>query len=182
MSTDLPPALLLNADFNPLSLLPLSTLPWKETVHNVLQDQLIVVEEYDIPVRSQRFEMKLPSVVAMRAWASKQDHMPMTDHNLFFLRDKCSCAYCGGKFPVSDLTRDHVIPASRGGRTSWENIVTSCASCNHLKRDRTPEEAGMPLLWRPFRPSIDWMAKQDFFYNKRRIHETWKAYLKYAAA
>jgi hypothetical protein len=80
--------------------------------------------------------------------------LPLGSGNtLLFKRDRFLCAYCGQKFPHSGLTRDHVLPKSRGGRDVWENVVTACRSCNQLlKRDRTPEEAHMPLVYLPYAP------------------------------
>lgn len=89
---------------------------------------------------------------AMVKWAKAV--LPLGERNdLLFKRDRYLCAYCAQEHPRSELTRDHVLPKSRGGRDVWENIVTACRSCNHLKkRDRTPEEAGMPLVYLPYAP------------------------------
>jgi 5-methylcytosine-specific restriction endonuclease McrA len=68
-------------------------------------------------------------------------------------RDRWRCQYCGQKKKIAELTYDHVIPRSRGGKTCWENIVTACQDCNARKGDRTPEQAGMRLRSRPERPT-----------------------------
>jgi 5-methylcytosine-specific restriction endonuclease McrA len=73
---------------------------------------------------------------------------------MLFKRDDHRCMYCGRNFRLGDLSRDHVFPRARGGKDIWENVVASCKRCNHAKADRTPEEAGMPLLAVPFRPNI----------------------------
>jgi 5-methylcytosine-specific restriction endonuclease McrA len=70
-----------------------------------------------------------------------------------FIRDRHTCAYCGDVFPSAQLEREHVLPYSRGGRDTWTNVVTACRPCNQRKADRTPEEAGMPLLYVPYVPS-----------------------------
>ena len=70
-----------------------------------------------------------------------------------FRRDHHLCAYCGQKFKDSELTADHVLPESRGGPWSYSNLVSACKMCNNLKADRTPEEAGMPLLYVPYMPN-----------------------------
>lgn len=77
---------------------------------------------------------------------------PLTNKSLF-IRDRNLCGYCGNIFTRSDLTRDHVIPKSKGGENSWTNLVTACKGCNHKKADRTPKEAMMPLLYVPYIPS-----------------------------
>jgi hypothetical protein len=89
---------------------------------------------------------------AMVKWARAT--LPLGHNNqLLFRRDRHLCAYCGGRFAPEGLTRDHVIPLSRRGTDVWENVVTACKSCNHVrKRNRTPDEAGMPLLYVPYAP------------------------------
>lgn len=70
-----------------------------------------------------------------------------------FRRDRMTCAYCGQRFQERDLQCEHILPESRGGRWTWMNLVTACAACNGRKADRTPEEAGMPLVYLPYVPS-----------------------------
>ena len=75
-------------------------------------------------------------------------------NRMLFKRDNYQCMYCGFDFHYADFTRDHIIPRSKGGKDRWENVVAACKRCNHSKADRTPEQAGMPLLAVPFRPNI----------------------------
>lgn len=90
---------------------------------------------------------------------------PALCNRTLFRRDDHRCLYCGGQFNRSDLTRDHVLPTSRGGRDRWENVVAACKRCNWVKDDKTPEEAHMPLLAVPFRPNpYEW-----HFLSKERI-------------
>lgn len=84
-----------------------------------------------------------------RLWKPKAT---LTNKDLF-RRDQNLCAYCGNVFGDSKLTRDHILPKSRGGLDTWTNLVTCCTSCNQYKDDRTPEEAHMPLLYVPYKPS-----------------------------
>jgi 5-methylcytosine-specific restriction endonuclease McrA len=128
------PALVLNADFRPLSYYPLSLWPWQEVIKAVFLDRVDVVASYDQVVHSPSFEMRLPSVVSLKQYVPQDRPPAFTRFNLF-LRDSFSCQYCGSP---EDLTFDHVIPRSRGGRTTWENIVTACAPCNLSKGGRTP--------------------------------------------
>ncbi len=81
------------------------------------------------------------------------DQAPALTNAMLFARDRHLCLYCGQAWPRQQLTRDHVLPVSRGGRDEWENVVTACAACNAKKGSRTPQQAGMPLLAIPFRPS-----------------------------
>lgn len=76
------------------------------------------------------------------------------EREILYMRDRFICAYCGDKVVPSKLTIDHVHPKSRGGKNVWENAVTACKPCNHTKADRTPEEAGMPLLYVPYIPTL----------------------------
>lgn len=175
------PALVLNADFRPLSYLPLSTWSWEDAVHAVVQDRVSVIMEYDRLVRSPSVTLRSPSVVALREHVRRREIPSITRTNLISLRDHCSCAYCGKTFPMVELTFDHVVPRAQGGRTRWENIVSACGTCNSRKEDRTPSQAGMPLLWRPHVPSIEELARRDFFVHQRRVIEDWKAFLPYAA-
>lgn len=78
---------------------------------------------------------------------------PQPNRDMLFARDHRMCAYCGEVFRDKDLDAEHVRPESRGGQYSWTNLVTACKACNSKKRNRTPEEAGMPLRYLPYRPS-----------------------------
>ncbi|KAK0330808.1 hypothetical protein LTR94_031378, partial [Friedmanniomyces endolithicus] len=138
------PALVLNADFRPLSYFPLSLWPWEEVVKAVWQDRVDVVATYDKVVRSPSLEMQLPSVVCLKSYVD-QDRKPAFTRFNVFLRDGFACQYCGEPGTSQDLTFDHVIPRSRGGRTTWQNIVAACGPCNLKKGGRTPGQAHMPL-------------------------------------
>lgn len=93
------------------------------------------------------------------------DVVPAFSRNKLFRRDRCTCAYCGQRFPESVLQCEHIVPESRGGVWSWMNLVTACAACNGIKADRTPEEARMPLLYLPYVPS----RFEDFLLQGRHI-------------
>jgi 5-methylcytosine-specific restriction endonuclease McrA len=99
--------------------------------------------------------IELHPIVAARGVASKlsADPAPALTNTALFARDSLLCLYCGQTYPRHQLTRDHVLPISRGGRDIWENVVTACVGCNVRKGSRTPQQAGMPLLAIPYRPS-----------------------------
>ncbi len=128
------PALVLNADFRPLSYYPLSLWSWQDTIKAVFLDRVNIVEEYDHAVRSPTFEMRLPSVVSLKTYVKPSSHPAFTRFNVF-LRDRFSCQYCGSR---DDLTFDHLIPRSRGGQTTWDNVVAACSPCNLRKGNLTP--------------------------------------------
>jgi hypothetical protein len=91
--------------------------------------------------------------------------MPTVTKAKLLRRDRCTCAYCGEVFPDRDLQAEHVVPDSRGGPYSWMNLVTACGPCNLRKGSRTPEEAGMPLIYLPYVPS----RFESFLLDGRRI-------------
>jgi 5-methylcytosine-specific restriction endonuclease McrA len=99
--------------------------------------------------------IELHPIVASRGHARARfiNPTPALTNPALFARDRMHCMYCGGHFPRGELTRDHVVPLSRGGRDHWENVVTACIGCNVKKGGRTPAQANMPLLAVPYRPS-----------------------------
>lgn len=99
--------------------------------------------------------LELHPIVATRgrARAHALNPTPSLTNPALFARDAQLCLYCGLQFPRSQLTRDHVVPISKGGRDTWENVVSACFPCNSRKRNRTPQQAAMPLLAVPYRPS-----------------------------
>ncbi len=99
--------------------------------------------------------LALHPIVASRSRAKNTliDPAPSLTNQALFARDQALCLYCGCSFNKSELTRDHVLPVSKGGPDEWENVVTACWSCNVRKGSRTPSQANMPLLAVPYRPS-----------------------------
>jgi len=101
----------------------------------------------------ERSVLRLPSIVACEGKVHADSCQPPLENSFLFRRDQNLCLYCGNAFATANLSRDHVLPLSRGGRDSWTNVVTSCRRCNNRKADRIPEEAGMHLLAVPFAPN-----------------------------
>jgi 5-methylcytosine-specific restriction endonuclease McrA len=97
--------------------------------------------------------LRLPSIVACDGKVHQGGSHPPLENKFLFRRDKNICLYCGFQFTLSDLSRDHVHPLSKGGKDIWTNVVTSCRRCNNRKADRSPEEANMELLAIPFAPN-----------------------------
>ena len=93
------------------------------------------------------------SILAIKGSITRHAHTPGLTNPLLFARDRQLCAYCGQQFALRDLSRDHVAPVSKGGKDSWTNSVTACRHCNTRKANRTPEQAGMPLLYVPYVPN-----------------------------
>lgn len=169
-------ALVLNADFRPLSYHPLSVWPWQDAVKAVVLDRVNVVSEYDAVIRSPSWEMRLPSVIALKEYIHSARKPAFTRFNVF-LRDGFSCQYCGNHFPTHDLTFDHVVPKSRGGRTTWNNVVTACARCNLLKGSRLPREAGMVPLVPPHQPTTYQLQQTGRAFPPNHLHKSWRDFL-----
>lgn len=167
------PALVLNADFRPLSYYPLSLWPWQEAVKAVFLDRVSIIAEYDEVVRSQRQAFRIPSVVVLKDYVKPQKRVAFTRFNLF-LRDEFCCQYCGAK---GDLTFDHVVPRSRGGVTSWENVVAACSPCNLRKANRSLRHSGLHLARMPSRPTPEEMHAAGRRFPPHHLHQSWLDYL-----
>jgi 5-methylcytosine-specific restriction endonuclease McrA len=103
----------------------------------------------------ERSALRIGSIIAVADRSRRfEGNAPLLTNRTLFQRDRNLCLYCGSQFAPGDLTRDHVVPASRGGEGVWENCVTACRQCNQRKDDRTPEEAGMKLLAVPYIPNL----------------------------
>ena len=140
-SLDNCPALVLNADYRPLSYYPLSLWSWQDSIKSVFLDRVSIVNYYDKIIRSPSFSMKLPSVIALKSYVKPISNPNFTRFNVF-LRDKFSCQYCGSN---KELTFDHLLPRSKGGKTDWDNVVTACSSCNVKKGGRLLNKSGCLL-------------------------------------
>jgi len=167
------PALVLNADFRPLSYFPLSLWSWQDAIKAVFLERVNILEEYDRTVRSPSFEMRLPSVVSLKTYIRPARNPAFTRFNVF-LRDRFECQYCGS---ADDLTFDHVIPRSRGGRTTWDNVVTACAPCNLLKGGKLARHTGMYPRHPPHRPTITELRNNGRRFPPNYLHESWSDYL-----
>ena len=145
------PALVLNADYRPLSYYPLSLWPWQDAVKAAWLERVDIVAEYEEVVRSPSTEIRIPSVVVLKDYVKPQKRVAFTRFNLF-LRDEFRCQYCGAK---GDLTFDHVVPRASGGVTSWENVVAACSTCNLKKGSRSLRQTGMSLRKTPRQPGTE---------------------------
>ncbi|MEP1207240.1 MAG: HNH endonuclease [Rhizobiaceae bacterium] len=174
VNPEMHPALVLNADYRPLSYYPLSLWSWQDAIKAVFLERVNIVSEYDAAVSSPSFQMKLPSVVSLKQYIRPQRHPAFTRFNLF-LRDEFECQYCGDG--ETDLTFDHLIPRSRGGLTTWENIVTACSPCNLRKGGKMPKEAGMMPHRKPWIPTVHDLHNAGRKFPPNFLHESWMDYL-----
>ena len=167
------PALVLNADYRPLSYYPLSLWSWQDSIKSVFLDRVTIVSNYDKVIRSPSFNMKLPSVIALKSFIKPQSSPSFTRFNVF-LRDKFLCLYCGSD---QELTFDHLLPRSKGGQTNWNNVVTACSSCNVKKGGRLLKNSDMTLNHNPFQPSTEDLHKNGKYFPPNFLHKSWMDYL-----
>lgn len=166
-------ALVLNADYRPLSYFPLSLWSWQDAIRATFLNRVGVVEEYDNVVRSPSMQFRRPSVVVLKRYIRPNRQTAFTRFNLF-LRDEFTCQYCGES---GELTFDHVIPKSRGGQTEWTNVVAACTCCNLRKGSDLPGECGMSLLRIPRRPGSEELLNIGRKFPPNYLHESWLDFL-----
>jgi 5-methylcytosine-specific restriction endonuclease McrA len=136
---------------------PLKVQPLKKAIKSLVKGKTEVIEySRDRTIRSGSEEFPAPSVLRLlRPLKWKRFRIKFSRINVY-ARDNFTCQYCGKQFPTEELSYDHVLPRAQGGTTCWENIVTCCSGpsgCNIKKGSQTPEQAGMPLLSTPRRPT-----------------------------
>jgi len=129
---------------------------------------------HDDWIRSVNFEIQVPRVIRLLSYDRLPKQAIRFNRRNIFARDGNRCQYCGRKFPTSELSLDHVKPRSRGGDTSWENIVCSCVKCNVKKGGRTPQEAHMHLIRQPVKPKRSPLLSIKLGNPK---YESWKSFL-----
>ena len=168
------PALILNADYRPLSYFPLSLWPWQEAIKAVYLKRVNVAAEYEEVVRSEKLTLPLPSVIVLKNYVVPTKTVPFTRATLF-LRDEFTCQYCGYK--GKDLTFDHVVPKSRGGKTRWDNVVAACQSCNLRKAAKTTSQAGFKLKKAPTKPSPEVLLNKGKKFPPSDMHKSWNDFL-----
>jgi 5-methylcytosine-specific restriction endonuclease McrA len=165
------PALVLNADFQPLSYFPLSLCNWEDAIKAVVKGSHLVVSEYDEVIHSPSTTMRLPSVIALRNYVRRPRRVAFTRFNVF-LRDRFRCQYCGEQCLKGELTFDHVVPRSDGGETCWENIVAACGPCNTSK-----DRLRIRPIWMPREPAMHDMIAAQRLFPPNFLHETWRDFL-----
>ena len=131
---------------------PHKVIGWEHAITLLYLDKADSVVDYGDSVSSPSVTMKVPAVIRLRRKIKNMKRGVKFSRVNVFTRDGFRCQYCTVKLPMSQLTFDHVIPRSCGGRTEWTNIVSACRPCNHRKRDRTPDESGMFPKSEPMQP------------------------------
>ncbi len=166
------PVLVLNATFEPINVTAV-----RRAMVLLLKGVAQAEELNHAEVHSATKALRVPSVIRLLAYRHIPQQTRALSRKNILLRDHNTCQFCGGAFPASELTLDHVVPRSRGGRSSWENLVACCYQCNNNKGDRTPEEAGLELVRRP-RPFTLHTSRQLMRLIGHK-DEKWRKYLFY---
>ncbi len=166
------PVLVLNATFEPINVTAV-----RRAMVLLLKGVAQAEEVNHAEVRSTSLAIRVPSVIRLLAYRHIPQQTRALSRKNILLRDRNTCQFCGRVFPAAELTLDHVVPRSRGGRSSWENLVACCYQCNNRKGDRTPEEAGVRLARKP-RPFTLYTSRQLMRLIGRR-DEKWRKYLFY---
>jgi 5-methylcytosine-specific restriction endonuclease McrA len=156
-------------------MMPHKIISWQTAVTMSFLGKVDVLEEYEDEIRSPSIAIRAPAVVRLRRPIGGMKRGVKFSRINVFARDEFRCQYCGVKRAVPELNYDHVLPRVQGGKTVWENIVTSCYDCNSRKRGRTPEQAGMKLLRAPIKPRALPMTSV-IPRNSGRIPEVWSPY------
>ncbi len=131
---------------------PIKVLRWEDAIKMKYEGTIDIIVEYDETVSSPSITWKVPAVIRLRKLTGGVKRGVKFSRINVYARDGFRCQYCSERFPIRQLTFDHVIPRASGGRTSWENIVTCCRACNARKDRMTCDEAGMWPLTVPVRP------------------------------
>lgn len=140
--------LLLNSTYEPLGV-----ISWYKAVVLTYRSKATVVETYDdFPITTVNFSFDCPAVVVLNKYAHTRNRDIAFSRSNVFSRDHYTCQYCGSQPGPNNLTLDHVIPRSKNGSTSWDNITTACVRCNAKKADKNLEDAGLILKSMPKKP------------------------------
>ena len=162
--------LLLNYSFEPLKI-----ISWNKALTLFFRRKVDILEKYSHRIiRSSTKEFHMPSVVRLKRYIylQKYSKLRLSKENIFF-RDSYSCAYCKKHFSKKDLTLDHILPLSRGGTKSWENLITACKNCNNKKGNQVTLDRS--VSHQAFEPSIQSFIQIRM--NTHAIPKEWKLYL-----
>jgi len=154
---------------------PIDIISWQRAITLLTLDKVDVLEEYDAEIRAPRLVLRVPAVVRLRKLFRRTPQPVKFSRVNIYARDHYRCQYCGDACGIDALTYDHVLPRSKGGKTTWENIVSACYACNRRKANRTPAEAGMKLLSVPKRPT--WMPAVQIRVSTKSVPDAWRDYV-----
>ena len=166
--------LVLNADFIPLNLVPISTVHWHKAFKLIFEDLAVPIQFYEGAfVHTTKDEYPVPSVILLKEMKRVKKHAKWSKYNIK-LRDDFKCQYCGKRFSPRALTVDHVVPKAAGGKHSWTNSVAACKPCNQEKKHHII----MQPIRKPYRPDYLELATK-LLREKEVKHPHWKQYVEY---
>jgi 5-methylcytosine-specific restriction endonuclease McrA len=168
--------LLINASYEPLKV-----ISWQRAISLFFAGKVEVLEEYDHDIRSISLIIKAPAVVRLLRYAKLGRRSPPFSRLNVLTRDNFECQYCGKGLVAASATLDHVVPRSKNGKSTWQNVVTACAPCNRRKGGRTPEESQMPLKKVPEKPGwlpiLEYRSATLAHKADDRVPKAWRAFL-----
>ena len=169
--------LVLNADFMPLNLVPLSTVTWQKAFKLTVEGLAVPIKFYDDEfVHTVNDAFPVPSVIVLKDYKHFNKHAKWSKYNVK-LRDEFKCQYCGTRFSAKSLTVDHVKPKAHGHGHSWTNSVAACKPCNQKKKDHVH----IKPMREPYRPNYFELAKK-LLKEKEIKHPDWKQYTTFLAS
>lgn len=168
-------SLLLNSSYEPMRI-----ISWQKALVLWFQEKVEILEYHPVFARSVRSSFQLPSVLRLKAYVRPRalNAVRFCRENVY-IRDQFTCQYCGDQLPGKQLTLDHVVPVSKAGKKTWNNVVTACRGCNQKKANRTPDQARMPLLKQPSAPA--WLPVVQVELQPGQVPSIWLQYLRYKA-
>ena len=143
--------LVLNANYMPVSIFPLHTIPVEDAITRIFTGNMHSVFDYNRRIQHPTLDLKWPAVVARNTGTRVRENVRFARDTVYY-RDHGMCQYCEQPLDLKQTTYDHVIPKSRGGEHTWENVVTSCKSCNNAKGNLMPRDIFVPRQ-QPFKPT-----------------------------
>jgi 5-methylcytosine-specific restriction endonuclease McrA len=158
------------------SYVPHKVISWERAVIMYFSGKVEIVDSWDEELRAPSLTMLIPSVVRLKREPHRMKRSVKFSRMNVFTRDGFRCQYCGSPKRMNDLNYDHVVPRHLGGRTTWDNIVASCYPCNSRKANRTPEQAGMKLLRKPYAPHSLPVAPPRF--DAKEVPPSWADYVR----
>jgi 5-methylcytosine-specific restriction endonuclease McrA len=153
---------------------PHRVISWQRAIVLLYLGKVEVLEEYDEYIVAPSITLRTPAVVRLTKGSASRKNKVRFSRVSIFTRDGFRCQYCGERKKTEALNYDHVVPRVRGGKTVWENIVTSCYVCNARKGSRTPDEAGMRLLRKPFKPTS--LPLVPVIRSGKDVPSSWRSY------
>ena len=152
---------------------PIEVIDAIEALVMCIVGKALAVETYEKKISSPSVSFELPAVIVLKTVVKFRLTTVACNRSNIIWRDHNQCQYCANHFPDDKLTMDHVIPKSRGGKNTWQNLVAACKKCNQKKGSRTVKESGMIPLRKPFKPKANILRTL----SQNEISELWQAYL-----